>query len=259
MISLYYFTATGNSLTTARRLADGLGSCRLIPAVSLMKKAKVIENSETVGFVFPVYFSDMPCLMRDLISKMVFTAEHPYIFAVPTCRGHAGACHQRMNQLLMTRGQKLSLAVNVNMPGNSYINEPGVDEQHLAGQDSAVAAILPLIRARETRDYSDASIIPLARTAYPNNFRGIEAESDKCTGCGICAEVCPMGNIVLRENKAVIGDNCSTCLSCFHWCPNEAVWMSKQENIARRAKYRHPEVKLTDILAQKQEPITQGG
>ena len=161
-----------------------------------------------------------------------------------------------MNQLLMTRGQKLSLAVNVNMPGNSYINEPGVDEQHLAGQDSAVAAILPLIRARETRDYSDASLIPLARTAYPNNFRGIEAESDKCTGCGICAEVCPMGNIVLRENKAVIGDNCSTCLSCFHWCPNEAVWMSKQENIARRAKYRHPEVKLTDILAQKQEPIT---
>ena len=256
MISLYYFTATGNSLTTARRLADGLGSCRLIPAVSLMKKAKVIENSETIGFVFPVYFSDMPCLMRDLISKMVFTAEHPYIFAVPTCRGHAGACHQRRNQLLMTRGQKLSLAVNVNMPGNSYINEPGVDEQHLAGQDSAVAAILPLIRARETRDYSDASLIPLARTAYPNNFRGIEAESDKCTGCGICAEVCPMGNIVLRENKAVIGDNCSTCLSCFHWCPNEAVWMSKQENIARRAKYRHPEVKLTDILAQKQEPIT---
>ena len=252
MISLYYFTATGNSLTIARRIAEGLGGCRLIPAVSALKQTKIIEENEAVGFVFPVYFSDMPCILRDLISKMIFTAENPYIFAVPTCRGHAGACHQRLDQLLRTRGQKLSLAVNVNMPGNSYINEPGVDEQHLANQNAAVEAVLPLIRARETRDYSEPSVLPLAKTAWPNNFRGIEAEADKCTGCGICAEVCPMNNIIFREGKAVIGDDCSTCLSCFHWCPNEAIWMSKQENIARRAKYRHPEVKLTDILAQKE-------
>jgi len=252
MISLYYFSATGNSLTTARRIAEGLGGCRLISIASLRKKTKIIEENEVVGFVFPVYFSDMPCLVRDLISKMIFAAEKPYIFAVPTCRGHAGACHQRMNQLLMTRGQTLALAVNINMPGNSYINEPGVDEMHLANQDSAVAAVLPLIQSRETRDYSEPSPLPLVKTAYPNNFRGITAEEDKCTGCGICLEVCPMENITLREGKAVIGDNCSTCLSCFHWCPNEAIWMSKQENIARRAKYRHPEVKLSDILAQKQ-------
>ncbi len=252
MTSIYYFTATGNSLTTARRIRDGLGDCRLIPVASAVKKKKIIEESDAVGFVFPVYFSDAPCIVRDLISKMVFTAEKPYIFAVPTCRGHAGACHQRLDQLLMTRGQKLSLAVNVNMPGNSYINEPGVDEKHLAGQDAAVAAILPRIRSREVCDYSEPALIPLARTAFPNNFRGITAETDKCTGCGVCMDVCPMENIILRDGMAVIGDNCSTCLACFHWCPNEAVWMSRQENIARRAKYRHPEVKLSDILAQKQ-------
>lgn len=251
MTAIYYFTATGNSLTTARRICDGLDDCRLISAVSANRMRVIIEESDAVGFVFPVYFSDMPCIVRELISKMVFTA-NPYIFAVPTCRGHAGACHQRMNQLLMTRGQKLALAANVNMPGNSYINEPGVDEMHLANQDSAVQAILPLIRSRETRDYSEPALIPLARTAYPNNFRGITAEAEKCTGCGICAEVCPMENIVLREGKAVIGDHCSTCLSCFHWCPNEAIWMSKQENIARRSKYRHPEIKLQDILRQKE-------
>ena len=249
---IYYFTATGNSLTTARRIADALGNCRLIPAVAAAKQPRIIEDADAVGFVFPVYFSDAPCLVRDLIAKMVFTADSPYIFAVPTCRGHAGACHQRLDQLLMTRGQHLSLAVNVNMPGNSYITPPEGDQAHLAHQDEAVRAIIPLIQARETRDYSDSALIPLAKTAYPNNFRGITAEEDKCTGCGVCIDVCPMENIIIRDGRAVIGDNCSTCLSCFHWCPNEAVWMSRQENIARRSKYRHPEVKLSDILAQKQ-------
>lgn len=250
MISLYYFTATGNSLTTARRLASGLDDCSLIPVVSALRQRIILEEADAVGFVFPVYFSDMPCIVRELISKMVF-APDAYVFAVPTCRGHAGACHQRMNQLLMTRGQKLSLAVNVNMPGNSYINEPGVDEMHLANQNAAIEAILPLIRAREARDYSESALLPLVKTAYPNNFRGITAEADKCTGCGLCAELCPMENIILREGKAVIGDVCATCLTCFHWCPNEAIWMSRQENIARRSKYRHPEIKLKDILAQK--------
>jgi len=85
---------------------------------------------------------------------------------------------------------------------------------------------------------------------YPNNFRGIEAE-DTCIGCGTCARVCPMENITVAEGKAWIGDDCATCLACFHWCPVEAIRMSKAPEIARRRKYRHPDVTLKDILEQK--------
>jgi Pyruvate/2-oxoacid:ferredoxin oxidoreductase delta subunit len=60
-----------------------------------------------------------------------------------------------------------------------------------------------------------------------------------------------MNNIAIVDGKAKIGDDCSTCLACFHWCPKEAIWMSKQENIARRSKYHHPDVTMADIMAQK--------
>ena len=51
-----------------------------------------------------------------------------------------------------------------------------------------------------------------------------------------------------KNGKAIIGDECATCLACFHWCPREAVYMSKQEGIERRSKYHHPDVELLDFI-----------
>ena len=251
MTSVYYFSATGNSLTTAQILSEEIADCRLIPISSTRKNLKIVEDADAVGFVFPVYYSDMPFPVREAISKMVFP-ENCYIFAVMTCRGHAGSTAQRLTQLLLTRGQKLSFSAVVPMPGNSFLSSDESVRQTLGNQRDTVCAAARQIALRTETACDASALLPLSKVAYPNNFRGIEAEADKCTGCGICAEVCPMNNIIFREGKALIGDDCSTCLSCFHWCPNEAIWMSKQENIARRAKYRHPEVKLGDILSQKQ-------
>ena len=73
-----------------------------------------------------------------------------------------------------------------------------------------------------------------------------------CVGCGICEKICPMDNIRLVAERPVFGGNCISCLACFHWCPQEAIWMSKgEEEMKRRFKYHHPDVKLNDILKQK--------
>lgn len=251
MTTIYYFSATGNSLTTARMLKESLSDCRLIPVTSTRKKLKLIDDSDAVGFVFPVYYSDMPFPVRELISKMVFKPD-AYIFSVLTCRGHAGAAAQRLDQLLRTRGQKLSLSTVVRMPGNSFLSTPEDTEISLKNQPDAVRAIAEQIASRETADCSSSELLALSKVAYPNNFRGITAD-ERCIGCGICASVCPMENIRIENGHAVIGDDCATCLSCFHFCPSEAIWMSKQENIARRSKYHHPDVALRDILLQKNE------
>lgn len=249
--TIYYFSATGNSMTTAEKLAEKLGGCTVVPVASVMNQSKIIDDSDAVGFVFPVYYGNMAYPMRKAIEKMVFKAE-AYIFSVATYRGHSGKAAQRLDQLLRTRGQKLSLALGVAMPGNSFINAPEVDQGYLDNQNAAVDALIPKIQAREVQDYFTDELLPITPVSYPNNFRGIEAEADKCTGCGACTWVCPMNNIKVVDGKAQIGDDCATCLACFHWCPNEAIWMSKQENIARRSKYHHPDVRLEDVVAQKE-------
>ncbi len=246
--TLYVFSATGNSLSTARILSEELNaSC--VPVVAAKERAEIAESSDSVGFVFPVYYGNFPYPVRELIMKMHFRP-NTYIFTVATYRGHAGDVAKRMDHLLKTHGQSLSLSLGIPMPGNSFINKPETDQAYLSMQRENIKKILPPILAKETRSYASNEALKETPIDTANNFRGITTE-DTCIGCGRCARVCPMNNISIENGKAVIGDNCATCLACFHWCPVEAIYMSKQENIARRSKYHHPDITFDDIVNMK--------
>ena len=49
--------------------------------------------------------------------------------------------------------------------------------------------------------------------------------AEKCTGCGLCVEVCPRGVYVISDKKAVITDKdlCMECGACALNCPFDAI------------------------------------
>ena len=53
----------------------------------------------------------------------------------------------------------------------------------------------------------------------------IKIDSEKCTGCGTCVDVCPVGVYELREGKsvAVNVDECIVCRTCEAQCPENAI------------------------------------
>ena len=52
---------------------------------------------------------------------------------------------------------------------------------------------------------------------------GVKVNNEKCTGCGMCVDVCPVNAIKIENKKAVISEECIDCGVCIAQCPLEAI------------------------------------
>jgi len=249
-MKLFTFSATGNTLTTARLLADALDEpCEAVSLALLRDAPEIPVEDDAVGILFPIYYLDMPWLVRDAVRRMRFSGT-PYIFALATCRMHAGPAAARLDALLREQGQRLHWFGSLLMPGNSHRSTDEQIAEELATQADRVRQAAAAIAARTEQDCAAPLPAPSPLEAGPANERGLCAE-DVCNGCGVCVSVCPMDNIRVENGHAEIGDRCVICLSCYHWCPVKAIWMPKFKDNERRPQYRHPDVTLDDILAER--------
>jgi ferredoxin len=60
---------------------------------------------------------------------------------------------------------------------------------------------------------------------YLDKVATLKLDTDKCIGCGACAQVCPHRILEVRDKKAAIldFDACMECGACWRNCPVEAI------------------------------------
>lgn len=60
---------------------------------------------------------------------------------------------------------------------------------------------------------------------YLKNVTTLELDASKCTGCGICSEVCPHDVFLMENGKVQIKDKdlCMECGACVKNCPFAAL------------------------------------
>lgn len=60
---------------------------------------------------------------------------------------------------------------------------------------------------------------------YLENVVTLQLNEDKCSGCGICLEVCPHGVLKLTDKRILISDRdlCMECGACAANCAFEAI------------------------------------
>lgn len=250
---VYYFSGTGNSLHVARSIAGEIGG-KTVNMAGLMDQAEVTDDSDSIGFVFPVYFSEIPDNVRSFVRKVRLTGK-PYVFAVATCGMMPGNALFSLGRELKEKGIELSAGFSLVMPDNAYvkmnfITPPEQRDAMLRASETKLSAIIKHLSVKEKTGIEgkkslSAKAMCLAMKTMSRGMHRQFRATDKCTGCGTCKNICPTGNIRVDGKKVTWGDHCDLCLACFHWCPAQSVQIGgKTENIVR---YHHPMVTVRDM------------
>jgi len=62
-------------------------------------------------------------------------------------------------------------------------------------------------------------------------------DKTRCTGCGICVNICPAGAISLKNGKAEIDMNkCIRCKKCHEACPKNAIRHDSEKKVKLKRK-----------------------
>ena len=255
---IYYFTGTGNSLAAAKKMADALGDCELVPIAALKDtEGPITPQADRVGIVCPVYFNGLP-VMVDAFAGRLDLSHSQYTFSVVTYGGSgASSALRQLDDILKKRqGHGLDAGFMAKMPGNyvlMYSSPAGTKrEKLLAIADEQLTAITAAVSRCEKRNLPTSFLANLIHTLmYPrfashvhDNDRKFSV-SDKCTSCGTCVAICPAGNIELVEGKPVWKHHCELCCGCIHLCPVQAIQAGP--GTEKRTRYRNPSVSILEL------------
>ncbi|TFG01422.1 MAG: 4Fe-4S ferredoxin [Promethearchaeota archaeon] len=258
MQSIYYFSGTGNSLYIAKKLAENLDDCELIPVAKAWKEDDLTSKSEKIGLVFPLYYYGLPAIVYDFLDKFDLNSTE-YIYAIVTSgAGGSGAALSQVKKLLKKQSKTLNAGFSIKMPAN-YIPLYDVpsEEKRLntfEKSEEKLDKCLEIIKAEENKIKREpAKLIGKVANLY---FRKKVNRKDKklfadekCNSCEICEKICPVNNINMVDGKPQWQHHCQLCLACLHFCPQEAIQYGKRTS--KRRRYHHPQIKINEIINQK--------
>lgn len=260
--TIFYFSATGNSLSLSRNLANELDNCEVVSMAQAIKENEVRIDTPKVGFIFPVYAWGMPRLVEEYVQKIQIP-DSSYVFAVVTCVAIPGNTLKDLKRLLQTKGIHLHAGF-VTKAGRSSLMKLNQLDKIIMRLDTRREKIVPfeerlpelaanirnkIRKSPETSNRAANVFGSMLHKMGLSAFKTMDAQftiNNNCVQCGTCAKVCPRNNIELFANGPVFRHNCELCHACIQWCPKFAI---RHANFDTRPKqYRNHNVQLSDML-----------
>lgn len=249
---ILYFSGTGNSMAISRQLAERLGE-QVMPLSRAVTRD--LSQERRIGLVFPCYWFNAPCAVTELLPRLQLPKD-AYVFVVIPCGAQAGNAIWTVRRMLAAIGVEVAYSHKIRVPDNSAVgfgrnpNDQVWKFDRYAGRLERITAdIAAGVRRCHYVWWGLAgalcAIPAVQRRTLPMLTPAVNA--DRCIACGICAKVCPQGNIAIRDGKACCGDDCTQCLACVHFCPQQAVEINSKPT-PKAHQYHHPKVTVDDML-----------
>lgn len=264
-VTAVYFSGTGTTKTAVTRIARVMAeklntACEEFSYTLPAARAELLQFSadDLVVFGSPVYAGRVPNVLLPYLKEKVKGCG---ALAVPVVlfgnRNFDDGLIELRN--ILTDDGFCCVAAGGFVGEHSFSRTLGAgrpDAADLAEMDAFAAAAAEKVAALIAAPEEPVSVrgetpirpyyTPRDRQGTPINILKVKPKTapDKCSGCGLCAAICPMGSIDPNDPAAVTGI-CIKCCACVKGCPTGAKYYDDagylyhqhelEEGYARRA------------------------
>lgn len=244
---IYCFSGTGNSLYVANTIAKEMDA-----EVRPMYLDEKEINADVIGFVFPVYFWNLPNQVEQFITQLTIKNPNAYIFTVITYGGYEFGASGLLRRILKKKGLTLAYANKVRAVENYIISYHAKDTEARQNLTTTKAKVIAKDIQQLKRKRAEHVLIinPIIKSFFPREEGQCDQHfsiSNNCTSCGICEKVCLVHNITLQEGTPSFQHKCEQCLACVNRCPEQAInWKQKTQD---KKRYTHPDISVAKWIS----------
>lgn len=237
-----YFSGTGTTRRTVERIASGLAEKLALPVEKVDFSRPQVRQQELrfdaadlVVFGTPVYAGRVPNVLLPFLQEKIVGGG---ALAVPVVlfgnRAYDDALMELRNILAADGLHPVAAAAFVGEHSFSRtLGQGRPNENDEALMDEFAAKTADLVRRLPAAPEKPVAVrgqeplrpyyTPRDRAGNPINILKVKPKTDmtRCGGCGLCAEICPMGSIDPTDVSAVRGI-CIKCCACVKGCPTGA-------------------------------------
>lgn len=231
-----YLSGTGNTKHCVEKLLNLLDPDAVSLPLENPESAKMIEAEDTIILGYPTQFSNAPFMVRDFIEKNAVLWQGRKVFCVNTMGLFSGDGTGCTARLLKKHGAEILGGIQIKMPDSvcdSKMLKKDIEKNRQIVRD-ADRRLEQVAKAMKQGRYPREGLSFIAhikglfgqRLWFYGKTAGYTDKlkiGDACIGCGLCSRECPMGNIEIKDNKAVSGNRCTMCYRCISLCPQKAI------------------------------------
>ncbi|EQE60339.1 4Fe-4S binding domain protein [Clostridioides difficile CD45] len=259
-MTICFYSGTGNSYFIAKFISEFFKNVKLV-SISENFNKNITLTDDVIGIVFPVHGQGIPPVVFKFLCNTKFL-EIKYSFSIASYGGVSGKALEMIDTAFQYNDIKLHYIKKIRMPANCVIAYPvlqlvlQLSTKSMEGIQKKLNRICCDIQVYKKNNFSSS----LGRESFDSLLRFIQTKeikysergelfysNSKCIKCLKCVKLCPVGNVMIENQKIVFGTLCIQCMACINWCPVKAInWRHKTE---KRNRYTNPKIEYNEMIS----------